>query len=433
MSFSGGLPSGGTITLTKTVVVDNAFTCSYVAKIGDNTCACILPEIANIAPPLLYAAGLDRTICPAAQTQLGTAPITGYTYSWSPTSNLDNPNISNPNFTAPANTTGAPVTYTYYLTTTRLQGCESEDTVIITVRPQPVASTNPNPVTICSGTQTNINLTADVPGTTFAWTSAVVAGVTGNADGSGSTISQTLINTTNTQQIVTYIVTPTSPDGCIGSPLTVSVNIEPKPTVTFTPTAQTICTGGTTNIGLSSNVTGATFSWTATGLNSTTGSGTTIAQTLINGTTAAVNVVYTVTASAAGCTSNPFEVTVTVNPAPTGSASPASSTICSGANVNATFTSDIVGTTFAWTTPAVSGISGNTAGSGSSLSQTLTSTNTTPTTVTYEVTPTGPTSLGSCPGAPFNVTVVVNPTPQVTITNNDDSICSEEFTDIILN
>ena len=81
----------------------------------------------------------------------------------------------------------------------------------------------------------------------------------------------------------TYTVTPTSPAGCTGTPITVVVTVNPTPTATATPSSQTICSGSTTSIALSSNVPGTTFSWTVmesgvTGASD--GSGSSIAQTL---------------------------------------------------------------------------------------------------------------------------------------------------------
>jgi hypothetical protein len=72
-------------------------------------------------------------------------------------------------------------------------------------------------------------------------------------------------------------------------------------------------------------------------------------------------------------------------------------------------------------------LTGNVDGTGTSIAQTLTSTNTTPTTVSYVVSVTA----NGCTAPTQTVNVVVNPTPQVTITNNDDSLCSGE-TSVIL-
>jgi hypothetical protein len=72
------------------------------------------------------------------------------------------------------------------------------------------------------------------------------------------------------------------------------------------------------------------------------------------------------------------------------------------------------GTTYSWDEPAaITGLSGLGSGSNANSFTTGTLTNSTnaPITVVYTVTPTGGSTVGSCPGASFTVTVVVNPTP----------------------
>ena len=88
-------------------------------------------------------------------------------------------------------------------------------------------------------------------------------------------------------------------------------------------TAQTICSGSTTNIALNSTVIGTTFTWmaavqtaptagTITGFSN--GTQNTITQSLSNtGTTAGI-IRYTVTPTANSCTGTSFTVDVTVNP-----------------------------------------------------------------------------------------------------------------------
>lgn len=101
---------------------------------------------------------------------------------------------------------------------------------------------------------------------------------------------------------------------------------------------------------------------TASGLNSTSGSGSSIRQKLINGGTAPQSVVYTITASANGCLSQTTDVTVTVNPKPVATATPLSSVQCTGATTSIALGSNISGTTFTWTSAPVTDISGNADG-----------------------------------------------------------------------
>lgn len=90
------------------------------------------------------------------------------------------------------------------------------------------------------------------------------------------------------------------------------------PVATATPTSQTITSGAATSISLTSSVAATTFSWTVvqTGVTgATSGSGSSIAQTLtITGTTSGT-ATYSITPTANGTSGSPVSVTVTVNPA----------------------------------------------------------------------------------------------------------------------
>lgn len=90
------------------------------------------------------------------------------------------------------------------------------------------------------------------------------------------------------------------------------------PVATATPTSQTITSGAATSISLTSSVASTTFSWTVvqTGVTgATSGSGSSIAQTLtITGTTSGT-ATYSITPTANGTSGSPVSVTVTVNPA----------------------------------------------------------------------------------------------------------------------
>ena len=88
--------------------------------------------------------------------------------------------------------------------------------------------------TVCSSsgfTVTPVNGTNGIvpAGTTYTWTAPSVPGsVTGGTAGSGTNITGTLINTTNTPQTATYTVTPTT-GSCVGNPFTVTVTVKLEP------------------------------------------------------------------------------------------------------------------------------------------------------------------------------------------------------------
>jgi len=94
----------------------------------------------------------------------------------------------------------------------------------------------------------------------------------------------------------------------------------PMPVATATPASQAITSGGATSIALTSSIMGTTFSWTVvqTGVTgATSGSGTSIAQTLTLTGSAVGTATYTVTPTAAGVAGTPISVVITVNMAKT--------------------------------------------------------------------------------------------------------------------
>ena len=168
---------------------------------------------------------------------------------------------------------------------------------------------------ICSGGMTSIVISANVPGATFSWI-ADASGISGASDGTGSLIVQTLSLTSSCPGTVIYTITPTSPSGCQGPPITVVVTVNPLPFAAATPLIQTISSGETATIVLSSNIPGTTFSWTvvANGVSgASSGSGSLISQTLSTTTSAVGTVTYTIIpTSPTGCTGLPLIAVVTV-------------------------------------------------------------------------------------------------------------------------
>ena len=131
-------------------------------------------------------------------------------------------------------------------------------------------------------------------------------------------IAQTLTNTSEVSQNVTYVITPVS-GGCSGVPITVIVSVEPANVINSLPLTQTICSGTTYTMNLSATLPGTNFSWTVSGAGITgysNGSGNVISQTLINTTFSPANAVYLVTGSLNGCTTSTTTFIVTVNPIP---------------------------------------------------------------------------------------------------------------------
>ena len=411
--------SGSTISQTLTATGSVAGTATYTITPTANSCAGTpLAVVITVDPiPVVNVTPLMQTICSGTNTSIAlTSNVSGTTYTWTvaqsgvsgATDGSGTP-ISQP-LTATGATAG---TATYTITPTANDCIGTTKTIVITVNPIPVITTNPSLQSICSGTSSNIALTSNISGSTFAWT-VVQSGVSGASAGSGSTIAQLLSATGTNAGTATYFITPTA-DGCSGASFNVVITVNPTPVITAAPSSQTICSGTATSIVLTSNVAGPTFAWTvvASGVSgASAGSGTTIAQTLTATGTASGTATYSITPTANGCDGTIVNVVITVHPIPIALATPSSQNICSGSSTTIALSSNVTGTTFATTvivSPAGS-ITGTSNGSGNSISQTLINATAFQATATYTITPTA----NGCPGNPITVVVTVNPIPALT-------------------
>jgi gliding motility-associated-like protein len=233
--------------------------------------------------------------------------------------------------TSPVATPSSVSSGVYYIKGTNAGGCSIINPVTATAVPIPLLNT-PASASICSGATTNIALNTSnaVPGgVSYSWTSSLTAGsISGNASGTGTSISQTLVNSINTTGRVEYTIVPSSIVGnCVGASGSTSINILPIPTASVNATSTSmVCNGCSTNIILlnPNNVAGTTFSWTASPLVGTVtghapGTGASITQTLSKSTTNAT-LRYSITPQASGCSGTPLVFDVRVNSSPTANA-----------------------------------------------------------------------------------------------------------------
>ena len=120
----------------------------------------------TVVPPVVAEAGPSKTIAAGGQTTLQGSVSGGlppYTYSWSPTTGLDDPNIAEP--------TAAPASMmTYTLTVTDDLGQTDTDTVTVTVASGVVADAGSD-TTIASGGSTTLQGAGSggLPPYTYAW------------------------------------------------------------------------------------------------------------------------------------------------------------------------------------------------------------------------------------------------------------------------
>jgi hypothetical protein len=308
----------------------------------------------------------------------------------------------------------------------------------ITVKQKPIATASPSNQSICSGSSASVNLSSTTTGTTFSWLTTSNTSINGESTTtqSSSIINNSLTNSTNTPITLNYSVTPTA-SGCAGTTITVPVTVNPIPTITATPSNQALCSGSASSVALTSNVSGTIFTWLTTSNASITGESTTaqngsiINNSLTSNTTSPITLNYTATPSASGCTGTAITVPITVNPNPIATANPSSQTICSGILPGISFTSNILGTTFSWSTTANANIGGesSTVQTGSSITDLLTNTTSSPITLNYIVTPT----LSGCSGTTITVPLTVNPSVASISAGGPTTLCDGSSVLLIAN
>lgn len=285
------------------------------------------------------------------------------------------------------------------------------NTVQINALPKPEISNKTS--TICSGSVFYIeplsNGTDFVPaGTTYTWIVSSNTNVVGqsNQNNGQAAIQQTLVNLTHIAQTLTYTVTPAvGASGCEGNTFTVTVTINPKPSISNQTIS--ICSGSTFTVNPANGEhgvvpEGTAYVWTVSGNSNVSGSSsqsdpqTIISQSLTNLTNTAESVEYTVTPTSGvsgNCAGSSFTVMVIIDPSP--SISDITTTICSGETLTISPINqggNIVPseTKYTWTVSSNSNITGQTEQSTGliSISQTLVNLTNTPQTLTLTVTPT---------------------------------------------
>jgi hypothetical protein len=218
-------------------------------------------------------------------------------------------------------------------------------------------------------------------GSTYNWQIIPIAGGNG-AITPGATPNLITVHW-NSPGTCTLSVTETNSFGCVGTPQTQQVTINPLPLAVATPPTQTVCSDvaiTTIVLSTSNGLVGTTFAWTRNNLVNVTGIpaiGTgDISGTLTNLTGVSQTVTFTITpTSAGGCKGIPITATVTVDPEPVAVATPSTQTVCSDIAITTialTTSNGLAGTTFAWTRDNVVNVTGIPANGTGDISGTLT-------------------------------------------------------------
>jgi hypothetical protein len=337
--------------------------------------------------PTAITAGGNTPICQGETLNLtSTNSTTGATYSWtgpnSFTSNTQNPTITN----IPAAGNGN------YIVTANLNGCTTQSTVAIVVKPLPANFSASSNSPVCSTKPLNLLGNTTSTGVTFSWAGPGAF----NSTSPNPTIATSILANAGD-----YILTATL-NGCsIKDTETVVVNQSPAGAVVASANTP-VCQNTTLSLAATSAVSGSVYSWTGPSFTSS-------AQTPIINTvplTAAGD--YIVSVSLNGCTEKDT-VTVTVLAAPTNVNATTNAPICAGQTLNLGVTNNTSGVTYSWSGPSFS----------SSLQNPTIATATTSATGDYIAT----LSINGCV-IKDTVTAVVHPIPTTPVASSNTPVCN---------
>jgi gliding motility-associated-like protein len=183
-----------------------------------------------IQAPTAANAGSPQTICGNTGNLTANNPVFG-NGTWTLVSGSGN--IMSPNSASTEIRNLAVGPNVFQWTTQSNPPCPSSSaTVTITSIPKPEVTNLPNE-TICSGGTTSITLTANIP-SVFTWSATDNPNTTGESTtvNSGNVISNTIFNQSNTDQLVSYSVTPVSVNGnCAGDSRDITVLVLNPPRI----------------------------------------------------------------------------------------------------------------------------------------------------------------------------------------------------------
>ena len=371
-------PSTGLSTTTGTSVVASP-TASTTYTITGTTGSCSTKATSTITVSGPVITVNSPTLCIGNSTTLSStiSPTSTYAYVWTPTVGLSGSGSS---------MTATPTTTTVYtITATPDVGCAGTTTSTVTVNSLPNITITPTSNTLCAGQ--SVTLTAS-GANTYTWSANAGSATTATVAGSPTVTT-------------TYSVTGTNTGTGCANTQSVTVNVNALPSLTITPSSQTICSGSTINF----SATGAnTYTWTPN-----TALTCSVCATPTANPTSSLTYTITGTNTVTSCFNTKTAV-VTVNATPTLTVNTPTVSICKGNSTTLTITGS--GSSYSWT-PSI-GLSTST---GTNVVATPT------TTTVYTITAT----LGSCTGV-ITSTVTVNPTPTLTVNTPTVTICSGNST-----
>lgn len=338
--LSNSAISDPTLTLNITPGSTSPDTLYYSVVTTLNGCTTTDSVRVVLSPVPTAAAGADVTFCSGQSAGIGTAAVSGYTYSWSPSAGLSSATNAQPTVTL-TNTTLVFDTTTYIVTANWF-GCLDRDTVQAIVKPLP-ASEAGNNTSLCHGDTLTLG-TSPSAGYTYNWSPS-----TGLNSSSSSSPLLTVSNP-GPGVVSQYYTVTTTWNGCTSRD-SANITINPLPVVTSAASQNPICVGQSTVLtGSGAN----TYNWALF-----FSPGTSIGSTASVSVSPSVSTLYLVTGtSSAGC-ENIDTIRVIVHPLPTVIVSAAHDTICAGDTIQLNASG---ATNYTWNI-----LGGGTIGSGTSI------------------------------------------------------------------
>ena len=311
----------------------------------------------------------------------------------------------------------------------------------VTVKPLPDVIFTPSHPSgkWCSQDTVKVILTSSFNGASFQWSASAnpVTMIPSSISNRSGNIIQPFQNIGFNMETVNFLAKATA-NSCTSNPYPYSVQIYPVPDVSVSLFSQFICSGGTTvPVTLSSNVTGAGFTWTypcGTGFITPcpgSGSGSPVSSnTFANSSNTAQSVIYTITANIDNCVGTTATHTVTVNPKPAVTNNSMSQGICLGSpTVLVNLTSSVSPAQYQWSaSPSHPSITGYTTGPQTTSFipvQTLLDPTNTSGFVTYAIIPNITMNQLTCYGNVSDYTINTWVLPVVSITGPTPSLACE--------
>ncbi len=321
-----------------------------IADAGDRVWdSAVFFEAGSLSSSPVITAGIDQTFCQNAITNLGSPSISGWTYSWSPTTGLSNPNISNPSLNYSNN--GVNTTVTNYVATASSGTCVLTDTIQITVNPRPTATFNVTP-SVCIGQQATITYTGNGnAAAVFNWNFSG-GSVIGNNPGP---LQISFANSGN-YPISLFV----SEVGCSSPVITNTIHVNRNPVAAMFIPANA-CVGDTISVTAAGSIAGssAIFNWNFAGATIVSGSASGPFSLLI---TSAGVTNFTLSITDSSCVSNLFNAPFTGKALPLASIL-APTVLCTGTTDTVFFIgSNLTPNSYSWSFPSTQYISG--VGSG---------------------------------------------------------------------